>query len=804
MRHRRRPPATPAGTDERGSDSKASPQFAGSGGSDAQRSADAASYASDRPWQPGDEDTLRRSGFACRVAGAVSANVENGLVVGIYGPWGDGKTSVLRMVEASLQAESCVVLWFNPWHFHGQDQLIAAYFAQLAAVLSVRLASRADEIKATLKRYGELLSLVPLDAVLGVDPGKILTAVSDQMAGSDLRTLRDRLDTVLREQHASVVVFIDDVDRLDRTEIHAVLKLVKLVANFRRVTYILACDDAMVAEAIGTAYGAGDHVAGRHFLEKIVQVPLRLPIADAESAKQLVLGEVKRALDASGVALTQNEINEFRLLFDPLFLARRRTLRVGKQYGNALRFALPLLAGEARVVDVLLIELLHAFAPRLHAALPSRRAFLLGEDGYLSSLGTRGNRKQDAEAADWAALVELVDGTERAAVTAILEALFPTVQRVTRNVHYGGGGGWYARWARAQTVVSTHYFDRYFQYAVPPGDVADTDVRVVLAALADGNLDAAQQGWSRAVSPGNLRAMIRKLRFEEAEMSASAARTLIRLLTERAAEFPAEDSPLDFDAPLTQAAVLASNVARRLSVQERLPNLRQLVEPPAPLAFAAECVRFLRHGENDDQEARLIPADEETQLLRTFVERLEQENETSPLHLRDTTQSVRHLLYLWRRYGRPGRTREYYAHRLASHPQEAVPLLHAVASHAVSLNTGMPLAPRIDREDYDSIAALLDVEVLVNALRRAHGERLVPAAVDEHAVEVEHEDLNERLDPELRLARRFIWLHDKVTAELAPTTEKAVHEEGDVAISEEALDKQDISRGTANRPRSGG
>src|SRR5437016_377311 len=117
----------------------------------------------------------------------------------------------------------------------------------------------------------------------------------------------------------------------------------------------------------------------RRFLEKIVQVPLRLPKVDHQTLLALTLGEVDRGLHLADIPVSDAEAREFRRYFDPVFEARSRTLRVGKRYGNALAFALPLLRGEARVADTLLIEALRAFTPALHAALPKNRDLLLGE-----------------------------------------------------------------------------------------------------------------------------------------------------------------------------------------------------------------------------------------------------------------------------------------------------------------------------------------------------------------------------------------------------------------------------------------
>jgi predicted KAP-like P-loop ATPase len=65
-----------------------------------------------------------------------------------------------------------------------------------------------------------------------------------------LEALKDRVYTVLKEEGKRVVVLMDDIDRLENTEIQAVFRLVKLSADAPYTVYILAFDEEMVAAAL--------------------------------------------------------------------------------------------------------------------------------------------------------------------------------------------------------------------------------------------------------------------------------------------------------------------------------------------------------------------------------------------------------------------------------------------------------------------------------------------------------------------------------------------------------------------------
>jgi predicted KAP-like P-loop ATPase len=128
--------------------------------------------------------------------------------------------------------------------------------------------------------------------------------------------VRRRLVDVLAEADKRIVVLVDDIDRLDKHESHTLFRLIKACADFPNVCYVLAFDDAAVAKALAERYGAGDELAGRAFLEKIIQISLKLPLAAKEDLRSLCFDQVDSALRAAGVELTREQIGEFVAGFD--------------------------------------------------------------------------------------------------------------------------------------------------------------------------------------------------------------------------------------------------------------------------------------------------------------------------------------------------------------------------------------------------------------------------------------------------------------------------------------------------------
>ena len=90
--------------------------------------------------------------------------------------------------------------------------------------------------------------------------------------GFDAR--KKKLETLLRKDRFQRVVFIDDLDRLPADELQEMFRVIKSVANFPNVVYVLAYDREVVSAALDKFHPG----RGELFLEKIVQMPVALPV----------------------------------------------------------------------------------------------------------------------------------------------------------------------------------------------------------------------------------------------------------------------------------------------------------------------------------------------------------------------------------------------------------------------------------------------------------------------------------------------------------------------------------------------
>jgi hypothetical protein len=120
----------------------------------------------DRPIAGPQEDRLGLQPFADGLANALLADdgrTARGVVLGLEGSWGSGKSSILNLVAARLAERAgarLVLVRFDPWLVSGRDDLIASFFRELVdAIDPVRKErGRVGSAAAKLAEYGEMLS----------------------------------------------------------------------------------------------------------------------------------------------------------------------------------------------------------------------------------------------------------------------------------------------------------------------------------------------------------------------------------------------------------------------------------------------------------------------------------------------------------------------------------------------------------------------------------------------------------------------------------------------------------------------
>lgn len=331
------------------------------------------------------EDQFSRGKYVSGLVDVIiSANISTGITLGLVGKWGEGKTSVLNLLQKRISEEypDAVIVSFNPWLIANRDDLIAAFFKALIhrvrdkhehAVHSFRSSQIAAELSKLFAQYGS--SLTPLlnhfhpgAGLIGKIVIKIVSTVMEAFsAPKEPEKLKEKIENLLSELNVPIVVLIDEVDRVEDDDVRCLAQLVRAIANFRAISYVLAYDDLRVAEALG---GSGKSrfeklTRGRKYLEKIVQVPLQLPIIFPGELIALLDDGVRGAARRVGIDTDRATDGRYREIAAELVPEKFSTARDIRRLLSNFSVRLNYVAGEVDPTDVLAFTALQIIAPEI-------------------------------------------------------------------------------------------------------------------------------------------------------------------------------------------------------------------------------------------------------------------------------------------------------------------------------------------------------------------------------------------------------------------------------------------------------
>lgn len=420
--------------------------------------------------------------FVRHVFGLLSGD---GIVAGVLGPWGAGKTSFLNLARPGLEQSSSAVVDFNPWMFSGAEQLVDRFFIELAAQLKLK-----PGLAKTAKRvldYGDAFAGLGWLPVVGtwIERGRLIAGGTGKLLERRRQGIggrRDALKKALRELDRPVVVVLDDIDRLTTAEIRDVFKLVRLTANFPNVIYLVAFDRHRVEAALDE-----DGIPGRDYLEKILAFALDVPPVPGRVLPRLLAAAIDDALEGADDLGPFDSGVWVDLLYE-VVLPQVRTMRDIRRYAAAIRPTVDQVAGAVALADLLALESVRIFMPdvfaRLHASIGALTA--------TSDLS--GVRRQDDEGGAAIVAMQEAAGDDGAVVRALVTRLFPAAQRHIGGSHYGSD--WKKTWLRGRRVAHEAVLRRYLECVGGPEL---------------GAFDAAERAWALFDDPQGLDSYVRSL-----------------------------------------------------------------------------------------------------------------------------------------------------------------------------------------------------------------------------------------------------------------------------------------------------
>ncbi len=587
---------------------------------------------SDEPIATEEQDLLDRRDFARHLADEIVALPgRDSFVFGLIARWGEGKTSVLNMVKRKLEGcPETIIIDFNPWYFASEIGILEAFYGSIERAVEARFLL--PSFKRLIRRYLKTLSI-------GLDHKPFNLELE---LPQNPERLRQELEGFIARTGARLVIFLDDIDRLDRDLALSALALTRLSARFRNTVFVLSIDaDELKKKGID-----------QNFLEKIIQKQIMLPPAELRVIDEFFLYSDEQRASAIDWLLDSLSVNnerksEFHKEMDPFYPEHLRSVFVTlcdvKRFLNALRASIAPVIDEVNLFDLFQLTILQVFEPHIYKDIWEHREFYVprgfGFRGYRFSFleGDAQARKEQVRLH----VVELLKGSaERNDITEVLSSLFPDVALAFESIL---GQSRQQPRSHEQRLSDPLCFPKYFLGRIPAGQISDGEVRSIIRRW-NGDGDGAISLVADDLERYLLRKQIQELVERVADFAGDIDSRQAEVIMLGLAEFTVR-TKWDGEPDILSASALFSFAIATVSRSPRglFPTVIELVRSGS-IYFASGLVSWL--------SGRLAATVENTASLRAVMEKVEARLHEDFIEggrdiFVDCPSSFQHILFWW-------------------------------------------------------------------------------------------------------------------------------------------------------------
>ncbi|MFA9189547.1 P-loop NTPase fold protein [Flavobacterium magnesitis] len=208
-------------------------------------------------------------------------------IIGVNSIWGVGKTSFLKRVEYKLRNEPSkeyqpITFWFNAWQHQDEKSIINNFFNQLKTELSKYSGDSESVIDNYLKQMMALVDNKYINFL------KSITESVFSVNDNTIKRFYDDINEIIEKVDRKIIVFVDDIDRLNKNEILETLRILRNIADFKNVVFICGFDREYVVK---------QSQIDNHYLDKIFNLEISLTV---QNQRGFVIYLIELIMNSSG------------------------------------------------------------------------------------------------------------------------------------------------------------------------------------------------------------------------------------------------------------------------------------------------------------------------------------------------------------------------------------------------------------------------------------------------------------------------------------------------------------------------
>lgn len=238
---------------------------------------------------------------------------ELGFTCAIDGIWGIGKTTLINFLKTEIRKDkefNYKIIDYSPWNIIDAQKSINEFFALLKQ--NINEGKKTSKIQRIISNYYKIL----FEGVKFIPSLNKFSSIIDLISNhfnlknnTTLASVKNELYEYMRYEYSGkdLLFIIDDVDRLTGNEVMMLMKLIKEIADFPHITYLLSLDKKHVAKSINhfSNYPENDNY-GFDYLDKFVQLWWSVPILDISKIKMYFYEKIQQIVQPDEFDKEQN------------------------------------------------------------------------------------------------------------------------------------------------------------------------------------------------------------------------------------------------------------------------------------------------------------------------------------------------------------------------------------------------------------------------------------------------------------------------------------------------------------------
>jgi len=663
----------------------------------------------DKPIESEKDDFLGRKKFSQHLGKSLlDWKEKESLVVAIYGEWGVGKSSVINLAIENIkeikQNNKPTIIEFNPWNFSEDGNLTKHFFNEIAKELKIKNDTEKDEkIAKKLKFYSSLLNLAPeknilssisskallILSLLGITSSQIINwfnvpsywiknilliigiilllieLLKDYLKNfanyfekkveyysKSVSEVKNDIKEELIKRQKKLIIVIDDIDRLNQSEIRQIFRLIRVNADFPNTIYLLAFDRNIVEKNLEEQVG----ISGKDYLNKIVQVNFDIPFAKPSKIYTFLFKELNRILsilpESAQKYFDQDApywVNIFHSGFKEFF----RNIRDVKKFVNSLEFNISQMyqgnVMEVNPIDFIAIEAIRVFAPDFYSFMRNKGPLFTSTDGDDSSSSNNNPRKDEIEKA-----LNLLPDETKKPVCELIRRLFPQIDSIFERVYSSYGNAWQSNWSKDLRVCASKNFDSYFTL-IPGGDEEELSQFEIEDILNKTNSEKEFEKILRQyISKGKIREVLQRIQDftnDQTRIPQDNVINVVKALFNISDDLPEESvGMLDFGADIDLMRIIYQLMSRETNKAKNFELLKEAIQDSKGLYGPVKKVSLesSRKEKNNASDNFLIPDDKIEELQESCVKKIESNSTDILLN----HKNLLYILYRWKEWGK--------------------------------------------------------------------------------------------------------------------------------------------------------